>query len=287
MPHISRRRTHRAARMVVLMLVVASGCSTDNRPLLLVHDSPRGTVSLETLPSGSLEADQPISLAESTVAQVLSGVLVKPQERLLQEILAGDAPPERAFHPEDVTFLAPLVRAALGRAGPDDFVRFQTRPSTDSGQDQTGGALYVKGSAVVFALTQYRARSPQPVRTGKADRRAPRPAGLGRYTIAFLPRGVEVPLPAAPPDELTMGEFRVLAIDYALLAKLQALDTESPPLSSSGDIDSGRANDNAGRVDLGTLKDLIIQKDVEIEALRQEVEALRRQLERTKPGQRR
>lgn len=287
MSHISRRQTHRIACVVVMMLVVASGCSTDNRPLLLVHDGPRGTVSLETLPSGSLEADQPIALAESTVAQVLSGVLVKPQERLLQEILAGDAPPERVFHPEDVTFLAPLVRAALGRAGPDDFVRFHTRRSTDWGQIETGGALYVKDSAVVFALTQYRARPLQPLRTGKALGRAPQAAGRGRYTIAFLPRGVEVPLPAVPPDELPIDEFRVLAIDYALLAKLRALDAESPPLSPIGDTVSGPANDNAGRIDLGTLKDLIIQKDVEIEALRQEVESLRRQLERTRPGQRR
>lgn len=261
-------------------LAVASGCSTKARPSFPIHDSPRASVGLETWPRGSLRATQPVSLAESTVAQVLSGVMVRKEQRLLKTLLAGEAKAEPAIDPEEVALLAPHVTEALRRAGADDLVRFEARRMKEAGEEATGGALYVKDGAIVFALTHYRAPSAQPSGAGKASPGYRRPAGMPQRTISFSPPGIEVPHPAPPPDVLATGEFRVMALDFTLLAKLQKLESAS----AAGASPSKRISDGGTKTgaDEETLKDLVIQKELEIKALRQELQSLRRQLKQSR-----
>lgn len=285
MRHPWRRLRRQAAGIVALLLIASSGCSTPGPPPVFLHESARGAVSLDRLPPGVLRATQPAQLEESTVAQVLSGIRVTAQQRLLQDIVGGDAPSQAAFPRDDVAFLSPLVRQALRRAGPDDLVRFHARRSTNSGHEVTGGALYVKDGALVVALTEHRGQGGTRPPMGKADRAAIQSGGHRPYTISFLPLGVEVPLPDDPPDELRTGGLRLLAIDYALLARLRGLEPEPARESPARDAASGNSHKDEVRSEVGPLKELIIRKDLEIEALRQEVESLRRQLERSGSGQ--
>ena len=217
---------------------------------------------------------------------------------MLQTLLTGLPKKETVFSENDVQFLAPLLDTALSRASSNQAVRFRTFRASDTGTLTTGGTLYVKDQSVYLTLTEYRVASGGRHTLNKAGRRIRDATGLKQKTVLFVPEGVE--RTDAEPQRGLEGppHLKTFVIDYALLAKLATVtpeaaspsrapieETRVPAKDTANGTDRETASADAtleGNTGPGTtesLKDLIIKKDLEIEALKEDVRSLRRQLE--------
>lgn len=283
--------------LLLVTAAVGEGCASSPPPIV-IHDSAKASVYLEPLHGSGAPASHPMSLGSPTLARVVAGLRVQQQEGLLQTLLAGTPKKEAVFARDEVQFLAPLLDAALTRASSHQAVRFHTLRTNDLGTQRSGGTLYVKDQAVYLTLTEFRVTSGGTHVLTKAGRRGRDATGLRQKTVLFVPEGVER-TDAAPPRAVDgPPHLKTFVIDYALLAKLANIAPESASLSRARgvqtrsptkdqahgtDRDLGRpvgAPDGTTEPDAAeSLKDLIIKKDLEIEALREDVRSLRRRLD--------
>ena len=104
------------------LALLLTACSTGPELDLMLHESDRGTITLERIPDRSFQAAHPITLAPETVARVLRGILVRNEHGLLQNLMAGKSETHRAFSDDEVAYLAPLLVDGLKRAAADQQV---------------------------------------------------------------------------------------------------------------------------------------------------------------------
>jgi hypothetical protein len=71
----------------------------------MLHESPQGAVYLERIPDRSFLAAHPIKIDQDTIARVLQGILVKENQGLLQNFLAGQSQAISAFSEDEVRYL--------------------------------------------------------------------------------------------------------------------------------------------------------------------------------------
>ncbi len=302
---MSRRNRHgghtlRSRTLWLLLLVTAAvgeGCASSPPPIV-IHESAKASVYLEPLRGSGAPASHPISLGSPMLARVVAGLRVQQQEGMLQTLLAGTPKKEAVFARDEVQFLAPLLDAALARASSTQTVTFRALRAHDGGTQTTGGMLYVKDQAVYMTLTEFRVTSGGTHALTKAGRRVRDATGLRQKTVLFVPEGVEL-TDAAPPRAVEgPPHLKTFVIDYALLTKLANIPPERASLSRARGVETPsptKAQAHATDRDPGrpvgapdgttepgaaeSLKDLIIKKDLEIEALREDVRSLRRRLD--------
>ena len=267
-------------------VLALSGCATGPDVDETIKDSPRGSVYLERIADRSFQAAHPIKLDVVTITRVLSGVYVRNDQSTVQTFLSGKPDALRAFSDEEVTFLTPLIAEGLRRAAPDQQVGFRIAqigipghahntgggvgssepPLTLHPRESTTGVIHAYGRSLYLTLTEYRLRTEPANTINMANRRLPDDTGLLNHTVLFVPEAAKRPdsyLDARSTD-------KTLVIDYALLAALPASagspsSESSPPPMASPPATTKEKGDPA-------------KNDGEIEALRKELQEIKRQL---------
>ena len=277
--------------------LLATACVLTAGKVVVIHESSRGSVYLEQIPDRSFHTAHPISLEPAAITRVLRGVLVQEQQRLLQTLFAGEPNALQVFSDEDIAFLTPLIATALSQAAFDERVRFRVLHRTDSGPESTEGALFAYGRSLHLTLTHYR-YNPVGLNTDSKPRRTlPDPSGFSGLHVLFVPEAALRPDVYQSTALLDESPMTTLVIDYDLLNTIPSAHQEPASAATSQpektDASNGPtripppANSRSTRSselevaapeELRAIKDLVIKKDVELEALREELRSLRRQL---------
>lgn len=272
--------------LLIGSVVASSGCSTGPEVDVTIHESPQGAVYLERISDRSFQAAHPIRIDSNTIALVLRGVLVRSNQGVLQKLLSGKSDTQLAFSDEDVAYLAPLISDGLMRAASDQQVGFRIEqiglpgysetagagvgssepPLTLRPRESTSGSIYAYGRSLYLTLTQYRYR-PEPATTiNMANRRLPDTSGLVNHTVLFEPESAKRP----ESYRNARSTDATVAIDYEFLASL--------PASSGAPASVPSAPTPATSQGTPSGKGEPAQKDSDIEALRKELQEIKRQL---------
>ena len=295
--------------MVVLGIgLLAVACSSIPKPEMIIHESAKGSVYLARVSDKSFQAAHPIKLEPQLIARVLRGAYVRSDMTTLQALAGRQSHPVRVFSDEDIDeFLAPLIATALGQAAPDQQVGFRVvnlatttyRQTTGAGvgsseeplslstTETTSGLIYAHGLSLHFALTQYRHRPQKPDTIGGANRYYPDPTGVAKRDIAFVPKEVLRPDSYKQPNFSGDPDVTTFVIDYQALAELP-----EQPAAVPGTAPAGAPAAAAPPVvvphttsELESVKESISKKDAEVEALKKEMETIKRQMnEQQKPA---
>lgn len=265
-------------------------CATSPELDLTLHESDQGKVVLERIADRSFQAAHPIKLPAGTVTRVLRGVRVRDNQGFLQDIGVRKADALPAFSEEDVAYLAPLIIDGLSRAAPDQQVGFTVNqrgapvysqrvgaavgssepPLRLAPPETTAGSIYAYGRSLYVTLTQYRYRTERPDTINMPNRRIPDRTGLLNHTVMFIPES------AKRDDKYrdSLSTDTTLVIDYELLAGLpldagQEVVSQPPPPPPSTVAPAQEQRATTGES---------TKKDPELEALRKELEDIKRQL---------
>ena len=291
--HVSRftpsapRFTFHASRftlnsiLLALLCFVFAACGTTGQAGKILFDDSRGTVSLQAISDQSIQANHPINLDPTLVAQVLQGMEVQDQERGLQSLFGRAPTPIPVFSDDEIQFLAPLLAEGLRKAAPNERIEYLVQTTLEGSllessiTETTAGSLYAYGRSLYMTLSQYRyapARANLHANDGAYRMNRPDSSGLRNRTLLFSPSSAQRSEAFNP---LVGGKStdRFLAVDYQLLQQapaaaaaaatgLAAPQTGTSPMSGSpvGPSPSEAQTHNT-------------------EALAQEVEALRKELQ--------
>jgi hypothetical protein len=196
------------------------------------------------------------------MAKILRGVVVKENRGFLQSLVAGKPEAVRVFEDVDVEYLAPLLVEGLTRAEPDEQVGFRV-VHTGAPEKSTKGSLYAYGRSLYLTV---------PGLISMPQVRAGGPAGS--TTIHFIPES------AKRPDSYrdSRSTDATLVIDYELLASLPAvLDTAVRPVPQPASVPTTGMPAEPLKESSQAVEQKV-QRDVELELLRKEVQDIKRQL---------
>ncbi|MER3423121.1 MAG: hypothetical protein C4293_07705 [Nitrospiraceae bacterium] len=297
-------------------LLILGSCASSTREIPL-HESPEGTVYLERVADRDFQAAHPISLNPTVIARVLSGVMVTDEKTAAQALFASEVRPVRVFSDDDIAFLAPLIASAFERAEPEQRIGFRiihvADPLSRSSQsgagvgssmpavtgrqtETTSGTLYVHGLSLHLTLTQYRHRPVRPDSISGPNRYYPDSTGLDRRDVLFVPEAARRPDSYQQSGLFSQSNPSTLVIDYQYLAKLgnghapanppvslsekpfPPKEQKASPAPAASNTDRPIEKASETNEELRSLKDLVIQKDMELEELKKELRSLRRQL---------
>lgn len=259
-----------AARVSLFVTLVAScmalnGCGWWNKEGV-IYESPGGSVVLEQLPTRgttgmyrpnikSIQTSHPVRLDPATLALALRGVH-------LREGTPATMKPQRVFSDEEVAFLAPQLSTALSQAAADQRVRFHIVPPAAVGSGATEGTLYVDEPLLHLTLREYRHRD------------------LEERQLGFVPESARHP----EAERKSQGLFgadgsATLAINYTLLIPSSLPEpSPAPALTEPRSRTPPAAPAPPSPEELQALKEHVIKKDMENEALKEEIRALQRKL---------
>lgn len=271
------------------------GCAA-SRPQVVVHESPRGSVLIEKADRG-LQTAHPIVIDPVVIQKVLQGIYVQEEASALETLLTSSPKIARVFSDRDVEFFSPLLSTALSQASHDQIVRFRVHyqggvipPGAGAGVGSsepvsspkiatTSGTLYAYGLSLNVTLAEYHHRAERPDAINMPNRRLPDPTGLGTRKVLFLPEAARRPDNFAPTGD---PEFTTLVVDYQLLSKLPAstLEREQQKIQAEAGVaqPGTPASQEGTSKDIETIKDLLIKRDKELEAVKDELKAIKKQL---------
>jgi len=248
--------------------------------VIKIDESPQGAVYLKRISDRSFQAAHPITIDPSTIALALSGIVIRDNQEALQNRV-GTADARRAFSGSEVGYLAPLITEGLRRAASDQQVEFTVRqvgqpglseqggagvgsepPTSVQPRESTNGVLYAYGRSLYVTLTRYRSRE-EPT-TNMANRKVSDATGLANRTVWFLPEAAK--RPESYLDARSTGH--TLVIDWELLAMLP--EASSIPASAQSTPVPPQATNGVNAEP--------VRKDAEIEALRKELQEIKKQL---------
>lgn len=291
-----------SSRLFVLLIGTSlpaflSGCLSTPQPGVTIHESKLGSVSLAYTQDYALRATHPASLDSRILERVLRGIQVQEQENVIEKLFASEAKQVRAFSDEETAFLAPLLANALTQATSGQEVKFRVAQQDKFNPLTTGGTLYVVGPLLHLTLTHYRAKPYTPDTIYMANRQVPGSTGTTQPLISFI---LDPPLPTTSTSQSVIMERpdpSTLVINYKVLSSLpqQQIDATATPQREQEKrpiIDERKNNERLAESppantpknvlpdseDLRRIKDLVIKKDLEMEALKDEVRGLREQL---------
>lgn len=285
--------------IVICMFLLPWGCASTPELDLLLEESPRGAVYLERIPDRSFQAAHPIRIDQNTITRVLQGILVKENQGMLQDFLAGQSQAVSAFSQDEVRYLAPLLAEGLARAAVDQQIGFRLIRTGSSGTPQSAktgsgsspsparlalmetsrGSLYAYGRSLYVTLLEYHVHSERTDSVTKANHRQSDHSGLTDRTLSFMPESATRP-------ESYRGKnatHTTLVIDYESLATLPAQASTQvlpPPLVNAAPPQPAPSlAPEAGRdAQLRHLQEQMSQKNRELEEMRKELEDIRRQM---------
>lgn len=299
-----RREFLRGLSLLAVSLCLASAaCRATPTTTTTLFEDTRGSVFLQDVADRSFHASHPIRLEPSLLVRILEGVLVQERQRALQTVLAGSAPALSVFSAENIQFLVPLIEKALVSAQANQVIGFsvfrrrpEQSPLGSPTMETTLGSLYVHGTSLYFSLSQYRSAPARTNTDSIAHRRLPDSSGLSEHVLLFSPSFAQ----GSDTVHRSIGgglTEKVLVINFPFLEQPSPSTTEPsaapaaqeslnepsrrngpavhPPVNPVKTLNSTEQRD----VEIHTLKDLIVKKDLELEALRQELQSTRRQLD--------
>lgn len=267
--------------------LVATACISPPKPHVVIHEDPRGSVYLEDMPDGSFHATHPISLDSAVIHRVLRGVHVQEEQRVLQTLVAGRAVPVQAFSDEDTAFLARHITTALARATALQRVGFHVLHTTASGTEITGGLLYAYRQALHVSLTHYRHNPEKPSPGSRPGPQLRDPSGLAQHRVLFVPDSAQRPNVETSSTLMDRSPHLTVVVDYEALTRLPDFPPrpEDAFLNSEREIskpgqshsqDGTQEPPSAGSEELRSMRTLIEKQTKELQALKEEVESLRR-----------
>lgn len=216
----------------------------------------RGTTMRYGGPIKSFRASHPIDLSLETLAKALAGLRIG--------LTPSDGPasdhgikPRPVFSPSEVAFLAPALAQALKQVQPDQRVKFHVGTAADA----TEGTLHVDGQAIQITLSHYHAQINRP------DEQ------LSISILSFVPHEAQTMI-TSPQTwmEIEPNQPRV-AVSLAALATLPTPSLLQPPTASTP-MDPLPGNDSH------ILKQTLERQAQELDALKAELEALKKQMGR-------
>lgn len=248
-------------------LVWVSGCGSISDQTL-IRESPAGTVYLQQFfergttmryggPVKSFRANHPITLTPEVLTKALAGVHLG--------LTTSDGPtpvhgikPRPVFSPQDIAFLAPAVSEALQQAQPDQRVKFQVGTAGDT----TDGILHIDGQALHLTVSHY--HSPVSQRDDQ----------LSVSVLSFIPHEAQTAI-TSPQTwmEIEPNQPRV-AITLSALSPLPA--PALPPQSTPNT--TRESADRPSRNEVQNTKTTLEKQAQELEALKAELETLKKQL---------
>jgi len=274
-----------ARRLITTAFLVAllfPGCSTGPEPVIQIDESHQGAVYLKRISDRSFQAAHPITIDPSTIALALSGIVIRDNQEALQNRV-GTADARRAFSGSEVGYLAPLITEGLRRAASDQQVEFTVRqvgqpglseqggagvgsepPTSVQPRESTNGVLYAYGRSLYVTLTRYRSREEPTTIINMANRKVSDATGLANRTVSFVPEAAK--RPESYLDARSTGH--TLVIDWELLAMLP--EASSVPASAQSAPVPPQATNGVNAEP--------VRKDAEIEALRKELQEIKKQL---------
>ncbi len=286
--------------LAVSLCLASAACRATPTTTTTLFEDTRGSVFLQDVADRSFHASHPIRLEPSLLVRILEGVSVQERQRALQTVLAGSAPALSVFSAENIQFLVPLIEKALVSAQANQVIGFslsrrrpEQSPLGSPTTETTLGSLYVHGTSLYFSLSQYRSAPARTDTDSIAHRRLPDSSGLSEHVLLFSPSFAQGS--DTVHRSISGGRTeKVLVINYPLLEQPSPSTTEPraaqeslndpsqqdgplvhPPVNPVKALNSTEQRD----VEIHTLKDLIVKKDLELEALRQELQSTRRQLD--------
>ena len=244
-------------------ILILSACSTGQEVTVKIEESPQGAVYLKRISDRSFQAAHPIKIDPSIIALLLNGILIRDDQGTMQKAV-GPPDVRRAFSGSEVGYLAPVISDGLRRAASDQQVAFRGGASgpSPSPRESTTGVLYAYGRSLYVTLTHYRSKEDAAT---TADTRMPDTAGAVKRNVSFIPESAKRPdsfLDSRSTDD-------TLVIDYELLALLPPASL--PSISSTPAAPPAPSNATNGGQTEPT-------RDAEIEALRKELQDIKRQL---------
>ncbi len=178
---------------VSIFTTLMSGCSWTPQVETTIYEDPHTSVSLITVSDESFDADHPVALQTDTIAQVLRGVYLRQDTRLLQKIFSNDNSAKRLFSEEQTTILSPQLQKAFAQVTPEEHVAFQIRDNHETDIQTIKGTMYVKGEDLYASLTF----------TGQGAQASTKTAGRG---VRPYQEGHEKPVVIFKPKEALRGE---------------------------------------------------------------------------------
>ena len=304
-PQETRSFVFRATVLVFACFVVhMTGCGLLSPRRTVLYDGPRGSILLENVPQrGStagfrsvtgLQASHPIILESSVILASLRGLSLRQGSAAPASNDSANASP--VFSQDEAQFLAPLISTALSAATSDQYVIFRVLSSPErlgsgqgagteidsgpsrmhsTGQEETAGALYVRGRALHITLTKYRGR---PDTARAMDYTQADASDLAGRTLLFTPasalrtelsRREMLPLPAELPSA---------AVDYQALPRTAEPSAALPPPLTV--MPEPRLSSPVAPTaeEVRELKELVVKKDLELERMRDEINQLKQEL---------
>ena len=281
--------------------LLASGCASSPRPVLTIHDSPRGSVYLEPIPDRSFQATHPITLEVGILTRALRGIQVRDDRNTLQALFASRPEALRVFSDEETDFFAPFISSALAKATPDQRIGFrilQTTSPPDSMKDDaapgppeppqtlapqgiTSGVLFAYGRSLQILLTRFHSGSENRSLIDGANRQYySDQTGLTGRKFMFFPKEAERP----ESFRVEETEFPTLVIDYELLAKLPPTGSEPAAASKPSSVELSPAPQRQAPVAQPPVPSVPSQQsagpgDAELKSLRDELKALQKQVD--------
>lgn len=272
-----------AASRLCLMVLALTACSTGPELDLPVHESSRAQIYLERMADRSRKAAHPIKLGAELISKVLSGIFVQEEQGALQTLVAGKTSELRAFSDDDVAYLTPFVIEGLAQAAPDQQVAFRvTQAVVVTSQKilgaegskkevhfSTGGSIYAYGRSLYVTLLQYR-HQVDSVTTTAPQRGIPDTTGLAHHKVLFYPEA------AQRPNRYLDGQpsASTLVIDYESLGLLPS----RPASTVTAKPDPSPPSKPASSIMPAQPAPEPTQRDAEIEALRRELQDIKRRL---------
>ena len=295
---------------LAISYLLTVGCATTPDVDIVIHDAPKGSVFLERIPDRSLTAAHPARLDAELIGQVLRGVVARDESTTVQTVLSKIPAALQAFTEEDIRFIAPYISSALAQAAPDQQVGFRvhnypatlsyaTRGGAGVGSSEpplaasslletTSGHLLVsKGSTLYLTVSLYRKRPERADTINMANRRLPDASGQGGKVLAFVPETALKPDHGKKHGLFGTTPDTTFVIDYDVLASLPRAD-DAPPTNhatagqprtsaTGGTKDKGQPAAADDR-DLQQIRTDLNKKNEEIDALKKEMESIRREM---------
>jgi len=277
--------------------LILSGCISTAQPGVIIHESKQGSVSLEPTQDHALRATHPLALDRRILEQMLRGVQVQEPESVFEHLLGSGPKRVRAISDDETAFLVPLLATALAQATSAQEVKFRVFQRAATETVTTGGILYAHGSFLYLTLTHYRAKPNAPDTIYMPNRQLPGSTGVTQPKVSFTP---DPPLPIATtqqPVVMEQPDPSTLVINYKLLSTLLQKKADAMTSSQAGPEQRPATDERMNNVrtaespvasapkstpldpdELRRVKELVIKKDLEMEALKDEVRGLQQQL---------
>lgn len=273
---------------VVCLFISACGTSRTVEDTIFA-DGPRGAVYHQRMEDSWFKTAHPVSVSPLLLTHVLRGVQV-------QAVPEDPTTGERVFSDEETAFLSPLISTALSKATKNQLVVFRVTHDSGPGSDMTGGLLFTRGRLLHLWLTHYRANGARNDSGATRDRQARNPRGLIPRQLRFVTETVQQSSRNQQPDVIDPPPLATLVIDYMMLATALNLPSEaapSQPIHGDGPP-RNHAETQSARPDhrippsqdtlpsraeeTQALKDVVKEQASELDALKEDVRALRQRL---------